>query len=132
MSYSPAPRAEHPEHPVGPDRSLGTAAAADPERPSRPVRALPRVDEPDDGRALRLVRGGHVELYRSSRDGELIKVMCDCELGIDHTFAEWIEILGDGRLNGPREHADSGELWRAIVNEAELRGRTRGTDRAAG
>ena len=57
-----------------------------------------------------LIKLVHRELYASSRSGEAIGVICDCELGADHTYAEWVERLGQGKYNGSGDPADANAL----------------------
>lgn len=33
----------------------------------------------------------HIEVFRSKRTGEPIKLWCFCLLGRDHTYAEWVD-----------------------------------------
>lgn len=36
----------------------------------------------------------HVERMLASRSGEWILISCDCPIGEDHTYAEWVERFG--------------------------------------
>ncbi|MFC4243330.1 hypothetical protein ACFOYW_08085 [Gryllotalpicola reticulitermitis] len=56
--------------------------------------------------SLGLVKAVHCEFYVGSRSGGSIGVICDCELGTDHTYAEWVARLGEGKYNGSGDPAD--------------------------
>lgn len=36
----------------------------------------------------------HVETIPSARGAEVILLRCDCPIGRDHTYAEWVQIFG--------------------------------------
>ncbi|RDV44977.1 hypothetical protein DOE76_09600 [Leifsonia sp. ku-ls] len=44
----------------------------------------------------------HTEVYRSRRTGERITVRCDCPLGRDHTYGEWVEATPESELRWSR------------------------------
>jgi hypothetical protein len=50
---------------------------------------------------------GHTEVYRSRRTGDSIRVRCDCPLGRDHTYGEWVEATPESELRWSRA-----QLWK--------------------
>jgi hypothetical protein len=38
--------------------------------------------------------GSHVERILAIRSGEWVRISCDCAIGTDHTYAEWLELFG--------------------------------------
>ena len=44
----------------------------------------------------------HTEVYRSRLTGDRITVRCDCPLGRDHTYGEWVEATPESDLRWPR------------------------------
>ena len=40
------------------------------------------------------VAAPHVERILASRSGEWVHIACDCRIGEDHTYAEWVERFG--------------------------------------
>jgi len=35
----------------------------------------------------------HLEIYESTRTGDLIRVSCDCVISSNHTYAEWVNVM---------------------------------------
>jgi len=40
------------------------------------------------------VRRAHVEVHSGNWNGRDVLIMCDCRIGADHTYAEWVARLG--------------------------------------
>ena len=43
----------------------------------------------------------HVERILASRSGEWVLISCDCGIGEDHTYAEWVERFGAAVVTAP-------------------------------
>ncbi|QNE36512.1 hypothetical protein [Leifsonia shinshuensis] len=43
----------------------------------------------------------HVERILAARSGEWVRISCDCPIGEDHTYAEWVARFGGGTVSLP-------------------------------
>lgn len=41
---------------------------------------------------LRAAMFTHMEIYESTRTGDLIRVSCDCVISSNHTYADWVNV----------------------------------------
>lgn len=51
----------------------------------------------------------HVEIHRHSQSGDDIRISCQCAIGHDHNYADWVELIGGDRykLSQPSQRRDS-------------------------
>lgn len=47
------------------------------------------------------VAAPHVERILASRSGEWVRISCDCLIGEDHTYAEWVARFGSAGVTLP-------------------------------
>ncbi|MEY9954118.1 hypothetical protein [Leifsonia sp. EB34] len=47
------------------------------------------------------VAAPHVERILASRSGEWVLLSCDCLIGKDHTYAEWVARFGSAAVTPP-------------------------------
>jgi hypothetical protein len=57
--------------------------------------SIPEAAEPDIAAPAGT---GHVETTISVMNGEAIRIYCDCALGRDHRYEEWVARFGPTRL----------------------------------